>query len=154
MGSALTDAQSYALVGGFLGGFFATMGILVIAFYILLVIALWKIFEKAGEAGWKSLIPIYNLYVMCKIIGASFWISLIVLPIVVGIVGTLLFNDNKQAIDLISAIYSMVVDIYLSSKLAKAFGKGVGYTLGLILLPNIFQLILGFGSAEYQGTSK
>jgi hypothetical protein len=41
---------------------------------------MWKIFEKAGEAGWKSIIPIYNVYIMYKIVGMKnwFWYILIV----------------------------------------------------------------------------
>lgn len=36
-------------------------------FYILQVIAYWKIFTKAGEEGWKSIIPIYNGYVQYRL---------------------------------------------------------------------------------------
>ena len=28
--------------------------------YILVVIAMWKVFTKAGKPGWASLIPVYN----------------------------------------------------------------------------------------------
>ncbi len=44
-------------------GLLATWAIVVILWYVLQVIAYWRIFTKAGEAGWKSLIPIYNTYV-------------------------------------------------------------------------------------------
>jgi Family of unknown function (DUF5684) len=43
--------------------------------------------------------------------------------------------------------------IILCIDVAKSFGKGVGFAIGLILLPFIFFLILGFGSAQYQGPS-
>ncbi len=41
--------------------------------------------------------------------------------------------------------------IILTVDLAKSFGKGVGFALGLIFLPFVFFPMLGFGSAEYQG---
>ena len=41
-------------------------------FGVLVIIGLWKIFTKAGEKGWKSLIPIYNVYILFKISGRKF----------------------------------------------------------------------------------
>lgn len=40
--------------------------ILVIGWYILQVVAYWQIFEKAGEPGWKAIIPCYNTYTQYK----------------------------------------------------------------------------------------
>lgn len=37
------------------------------------------------------------------------------------------------------------------NKLSKAFGHGVGFTIGLVLIPNVMTLIIAFGSSEYQG---
>lgn len=96
---------------------------------ILLIISMWLIFSKAGQAGWKSLIPLYNLYILFKITWGSGWLFLLgCIPIV-----------------------NIVIYIITEYKLAKSFGKGVGTTLGLIFFPYIFQLILGFGSAQYEG---
>ena len=103
--------------------------ILVIAFYVLLVIADWKIFSKAGEDGWKSLIPIYNLYIYVKIMdGKGVKFLLLLIPIA-----------------------GFIYEIMLMLRTAKAFGKSTGFAVGLILLPNIFTLILGFGDAQYIG---
>ena len=44
-----------------------------------------------------------------------------------------------------------IIAIILLIDLAKSFGKGVGFGIGLLLLPFIFFPILGFGSAKYQG---
>ena len=38
----------------------AIYGTLCLIWYIILAIANWRIFTKAGEAGWKSIIPILN----------------------------------------------------------------------------------------------
>lgn len=146
----LTSTQAEAAAAGaIIGGTLAGIGIFALAFYILMVVALWKIFVKAGEAGWKSLIPIYNVYVFCKIIRVNFWIYVLLIPVILGVISALLFKDNQNAQTTLSGLYSLGLDIYLSIMLARAFKKGVGFTIGLILLPNIFQLILAFGSSKY-----
>ena len=96
----------------------------------------WKIFTKAGEAGWKSLIPVYNMVVLYKIIGLSPWLLLIYLTGIIPILGYIAI--------LVLSVISMV-------KLGQAFGKGAGFIVGLVFLTPIFQMILGFGSAEYVG---
>jgi hypothetical protein len=98
---------------------------------LLLIVAMWKVFTKAGQPGWASIIPIYNLYIWCKIVGRpGWWIILMLIPFVNIIVGIILCID-----------------------MAKSFGKGAGFGIGLALLGVIFIPILGFGSAQYQGPS-
>ena len=154
----MTNTQlSYAAAGGILGGMFTTMFICMIVIYILLVIAEWKIFTKAGEAGWKSLIPIYNTYIIYKISGISFltWfvVPCIVVPICVGVINAII--PAAQIVTAWISLIAMVVALVkMNIALADSFGKGTGFKLGLIFLPNIFTLILGFGSAEYQGPTE
>jgi Family of unknown function (DUF5684) len=96
---------------------------------LLIIVAMWKVFTKAGQPGWASIIPIYNLYIWCKIVGRPWWwILLMLIPFV-----------------------NFIIAIILCIDLAKSFGKGVGFGLGLALLGFIFWPILGFGSAQYQG---
>ena len=96
---------------------------------LLLIVAMWKVFTKAGQPGWASIIPIYNLYIWCKIVGRPWWwILLMLIPFV-----------------------NFIICIILCIDLAKSFGKGVGFGIGLALLGIIFFPILGFGSAQYQG---
>jgi len=156
---------SEALIGGAaVGGVLAATLIGALIFYIMIIIAWWKIFSKAGEKGWKSLIPIYNVYIIFKISGIKgwFWYNFIIViacSIITGVAGGIQYNENFEIVGnpsmvaiiatLFSYIFSFIVTIYMNYKLAKAFNKGIGYTLGLILLPNIFTLILGFGSAKY-----
>ena len=47
-------------------------------------------------------------------------------------------------------IVNIVILIIVLIDLAKAFGHGVGFALGLIFLGFIFSLILGFGKSTYQ----
>ena len=54
-------------------------------------------------------------------------------------------------ITIIIGIVVFVLTIISEYRLAKAYGHGGGYTVGLIFLNFIFMLILGFGKSEYQG---
>ena len=98
---------------------------------LLIIVAMWKVFSKAGQPGWASIIPIYNLYIWCKIVGRPWWwILLMLIPFV-----------------------NFIILIILCIDTAKSFGKGAGFGIGLALLGIIFWPILGFGSAQYQGAA-
>lgn len=123
------DFANGAATGAAAGAASTVYIIIALVMYVLLVIANWKIFTKAGEAGWKSLIPFYSTYIYVKLVDGNGWKFLLLL------------------IPIVNIVYFIILDI----KTAKAFGKGTGFTIGLIFLANIFTLILGFGSAEYIG---
>lgn len=96
---------------------------------IILIAAQWKIYSKAGQPGWASIIPFYNLYVLLKIIGKpTWWMILYFIPIV-----------------------NIVYLIWTINLLSKSFGKDEGFTVGLLFLGIVFYPILGFGSARYIG---
>ncbi|MBR3180462.1 signal peptidase I [Candidatus Saccharibacteria bacterium] len=101
--------------------------LIILAFVVLGIIAQWKIFKKAGEEGWKALIPIYNVYTLLNILSMEPLLCL------------LSFVPGAWF------ILSIVMDV----KLAQSFKKGTGFALGLIFLGPIFSLILAFGSAKY-----
>ena len=100
---------------------------------ILSVIACWRVYSKSRKPGWTSIIPIYNLYILLKIVGRpGWWIFLYFIPIV-----------------------NAVIHIIVSIDLAKAFGKST--TFGVVclwLLSIIGYMILGFGEAKYKGVPK
>lgn len=103
--------------------------ILALAFVVFFIASMWKVFEKAGQPGWACIIPIYNLYIMTKIVGKpGWWVVMFIIPIV-----------------------NYIFLIWMYNLISKSFGKDVGFTLGLIFLAPIFWPILGFGSATYQG---
>jgi hypothetical protein len=93
---------------------------------VLMIISWWKVFSKAGEPGWAILIPIYNVFVMCNVAKKpGIWVLLIFL---LGII----------------FIWPLMISI------AKNFGKGAGFGVGMVLLPVIFVPILAFSkSAVY-----
>ena len=145
----LTQNQALA-AGGILGGMLATVGVATLIVYILMIIAWWKIFTKAGEAGWKSLIPIYNTYVFCNIIGINFWIYVLAVPFVIGIIGAIVGTQSNLVV-ILQAAYVLFIDILFAIKLGDAFKKGAGFKVGLFFLPFIFYLILAFGNPKYAG---
>ena len=107
----------------------ASCWVLSIALMILLIVAKWKIYEKAGEEGWKSIIPFYSDYILYKIVWGNGWLFLLLcIPFV-----------------------NVAINILCMMKLAKAFGQSGAFAVGLIFLPNIFLLILGFGDYTYLG---
>ncbi len=106
--------------------------LIILLIFILMIASMWKIFEKAGREGWKSIIPFYNVWVLAEIVGKPGWLGLLMVIPYVG----------------------LIVAVYIYYLLAKSFGKGVLFTLGLFFLPFIFFPILGFGDAQYQGPPK
>lgn len=106
------------------------IGVLIyLAVIVLFIASMWIIFAKAGEPGWAAIIPIYNIIVLLKIIGKpAWWVILFLIPLV-----------------------NFVIGIIAMIQLAKVFGKGTGFGLGLIFLGFVFMPILAFGDAQYQG---
>ena len=147
----MADTEA-ALVGGLVGGALIIVVIIALIIGLLSIIAMWKIFTKAGEAGWKSIIPIYNIYTYCKIVGLNFWIWILLIPIVIGVITA--FINSEDISSSIASIYGLVVEIVFAIRLGKAFDKGTGFKIGLVLLPNIFQLVLAFDSSKYVGIQK
>jgi hypothetical protein len=108
-----------AFAGGMVFGF---LGVI-----LLTLASLWQIFNKAGEAGWKSLVPIYGMVVFQRILGRpGWWALLMFVPVVNVLIGLVECFD-----------------------LARVFGKGAGTALGLILLSPVFFAWLAFGPATY-----
>lgn len=137
-----------------LGGIYL---IFALVWWILQIVANWNIFTKAGEAGWKSLIPIYGDYISYKIAWQTsyFWLSFI-LGIVASYVSSANLNESMflTVIATLLRIVIAVINIIYCVKLSKAFGHGIGFAIGLILLQPIFLLILGFGSDQYYGADR
>ncbi len=122
-------------------GFFAALAglfFLWIVLYVVGVIALWKVFEKAGVEGWKAIIPIYNFWVYMEIAGKPGWWGLIGLTGIIPVIGW------------IGSLVAIVLWVLASLELAKAFGKDTVFAVvGLVIFSLIGLLILGFGDAKY-----
>jgi Family of unknown function (DUF5684) len=110
------------------GGGMGIVGMLfMLAFIGLMIASAWKVFTKAGQPGWAAIVPIYNMIVLLKIIGKPWW----------WLLGMLI------------PFLNFIVMIVVAVQLAKVFGKGIGFAVGLILLSFVFYPILAFGDAKY-----
>jgi len=117
--------------GGVAAGIGTGMVILYLAVIAILVIGMWKVFEKAGKPGWAAIVPIYNFIVLIEIVGKPMiWVLWLLIPCV-----------------------NFVFIIWLYNLVSKSFGKSEGFTVGMVLFPYIFWPILGFGDAKYLGPS-
>lgn len=152
----MSKEQELVLGWAVFGSFFTTVIMCAFILYVLTVIASWKIFTKAGLEGWKSLIPIYNAYLLYEIAGVNFWIYGLLIPFlsvfVQGIAGSINQEVIKSLIIIASSVVLIVAEWKFSKGLAASFGMRTGFAVGLLLSPYIFELILGFGSDKFQGT--
>lgn len=97
--------------------------------YVLVVVALWKVFTKAGHPGILAIIPLVNLIFLVKIAGYSGWLVLLYL------------------IPIVNIVFGILVAI----KLGANFGKGGVFSFFLLwLIPIIGYFVIGFGDAKYQ----
>lgn len=113
-----------ALICG--GGGFLFMAVI----FIVFIAIFWKVFSKAGQPGWASLVPIYNTWILVTEIAKKepLWFILTLVPFV-----------------------NIVASWVICQEVAKKFGKSETFGIGLFLLGPICWAILAFGSATYQG---
>ena len=110
-------------------GFPMTVLLLALALFLLIIVGQWVIFQKAGQAGWKSLIPFYNMYILMVISGKpGWWMFLLFVPLV-----------------------NVIILLFAFLSLAKKFGRSELFGIGLFLLPMIFIPLLAFSGSEYEG---
>ena len=124
-----------------------------VVWHILQAVADWKIFSKAGRPGILAFIPIVNIYVeygICwsKFVGLIYLVCVGVTSYVSGV------QEPSSTLTMVSGVASvaaLVLHIVQSIKLAKSFGKGVGYGILLILFGPLARLFLGLGDSRYIG---
>jgi len=113
--------------GGGIGG--ALVLLIELAILVAIIAGMWKMYAKAGKPGWAAIIPIYNVIVLLEICGRPiWWILLFLIPCVNFVIAIIVWID-----------------------VAKSFGKGTGFGLGLAFLGFISVPLLGFGSDKYIG---
>ena len=114
----------------------AGIGTVVLLFQLALIViqvtGMWAVFTKAGHAGWKAIIPVYNLYVMLQIGEQAWWWLLLVFVPVVNLY----------------AVYKIHAGV------ARAFGRGIGFGLGLAFFGILFFPLVGFGDYQYRSSSQ
>ena len=145
--SLLKDIFPYAIV----------LFIIFIVVYILLLpfIASWKLFKKVGIPGYKSLIPIYNEYLILKIAGMNgLWLIVAYSPFIIDSINNNFKDklpDYVYIILIVFTILAIIFNIIRSIKLSKAFDRGILFMIGMFFFPTIFEIILGMGRSQYIG---
>ena len=123
---------------------FVIMWIIYIAVAIFQIVCVWKVYKKAGKDGWEAIVPYYNSWVLCEIAGVKWWFFLgMCASSICGILGLI-------ALEPLAALAGIAFSFAVNYNIALKFGKdGVGYGIGLTLLPVVFYAILGFGDATF-----
>ena len=138
------DSYSYhtndpALVALIMGCYFLII-FLSLAAAALVYVSRWHIFKKMGMPGWKGIIPYYGDYMLFKTVWTTkaFWAMII--------------GAGVYLVLYLSSIFIIPVTVALAAlRLAKGFGKGAGFGVGMAFLSAIFYPILAFGKAQYIG---
>ena len=134
--------SSYSGSGG--GAAAALFFLFDIALYVATGIGLYGTFRKAGQPGWAGFVPIYNIYIMLKVAGRpTSWTWFVLAPIL---------TFWLLPLYLVVMIGIIVVSVIVLNDVSKSFGKGGGFTVGLVLLPVVFFNILGYGKSSYRGS--
>lgn len=137
---------------------------LMVAFIVVFIVGSWKMYRKAGEHGFAFLIPFYGSYVYYRMtfgIGwlflvptllfsaASFLLNMAETGLAIGTTDALMAALFCAILSLILVAVCLIITLVSDYKLAKAFGHGFGYFLGIVFLPYIFIPILGFGRSAF-----
>ena len=108
------------------------IGAISLGLVLLSVVAMWRLFSKAGQPGWHALVPVLNTYTLIKVSGRpGWWFFLFFVPCVGYVAAIIVFYD-----------------------VAKAFGRSSAFGVGTVVLSPIFFAILAFGSSEHVATER
>ena len=147
----MVPTNDYGLLAALMG-FLAVIIVASLIVMVLLIVSYWKIFTKAGEPGWKAIVPFLSDYTFYKLAWSTKWFWITLLLSAVYAIISIVFTENVAIVVISSLIFTIpiiVISCIFSHQLSKSFGQGGGFTAGLILLPIVFYPILAFGSAQY-----
>ena len=119
-----TSADYGASSSAGLGAGLMIYNLVILAFVIVSIVAMWKVYSKAGRPGWAAIVPFYSEYVLFDVV----------------------YGNGLKFLLLLVPLY---LRIKVTLDLAKAFGKSAGFGVGLIFLPPVFLSMLAFGDAQY-----
>lgn len=122
-----TSADYGASSSAGLGAGLMIYNLVILAFVIVSIVAMWKVYSKAGRLGWAAIVPFYSEYVLFDVV----------------------YGNGLKFLLLLVPLYNIYLGIKVKLDLAKAFGKSAGFGVGLIFLPPVFLAMLAFGDAQY-----
>ncbi|MBQ5951617.1 MAG: hypothetical protein IJL66_05715 [Lachnospiraceae bacterium] len=133
----------YGFARFFSGGMIFGIILAIIVAWVFVALIRWKLFEKAGVAGWKSLIPFYGDYVEYTIVweGKWFWFTL-----GAGVLASFVYLIPIIGMTILFAciLFMMVIKVVYYLQKAHAFGKGDGFAVGLMVNEFVFNILLAF----------
>lgn len=147
------------MLSGLILQFLPTIIAGVVAAYLVTFAIRWFVFVKAGEKGWKSLIPFYSDYITYKIA----WDGKVYLYLIGAQVGSMILSAIFSAIHpvmgavlgtplvILSTGVNSLAGMLMHFKMARAFGHKDFFAVGLWLFNNVFMTVLAFGDSVYQG---
>lgn len=133
------------------------LSVIAAAYIAIQIIANWKIFTKAGQQGWKCLVPGLSQYTAFKLAWKpSMFIAAVIIASADAVLITLasLFAELTfilMWLIMLASAATLIMYAAFTHKLSRAFRHGTAFTLGLLLLRPVFILVLAFGSSEYHG---
>ena len=151
------EAMDPTVLGGALiasTGILAVITVGALLRYLMQAIGYSKMYRKAGVAGWKAFIPVFNTYNNYKI---SWTGKFFFLYAALFVLFNVLYGGTALAVQLLAAaagVALIVVDMKQNLKMAKAFGKGTGTGIALFFFPGITSLVLGLGKAEFKAIAE
>lgn len=110
-------------------GFSIITNLISLAICIIVIVAEWKLFQKAGRPGWAALIPFYNTYIMFDIV----------------------YGNGIKFLTLLIPFYNIYVLIKLYLDLARCYGYPPVFGVGILFLSVVFLPMMAFSDSEYQG---
>ena len=134
-----TTSADDAAAAGVFALFAGVYMVIWLAVAVVMIVSMWKIFEKGGQEGWKSIIPFYNNYVLAEMVGKPGWWGLTPLAMLIPLV------------NFVAWIPVVVLMILIQIELAKSFGKEPVWALLLIFIPVVGYPMLAFSDAKYVG---
>ncbi|MBE5811077.1 MAG: hypothetical protein E7318_09130 [Clostridiales bacterium] len=149
----------YRVLSAFTGTIGSMMTAVILSAFTLTLCMRWFLFTKAGEKGWKALIPFYSDYALYKLV----WSGRIYLALMIGFGAAFVTGFTFGLISagfggflafviaiVVASAYALA-SLILQFKTARAFGQNNFFALGLYLLNPAFVAILAFGDCEYKG---
>lgn len=143
----IDSMSTYGSLLGVIMSFGLVLLLLLLAAIVLTVVGKWKVLSKLGKRPWAALIPFFSDYEMCVGVGTPQWLT-IACPVVGVVGGVLSFVTDGGTLASLCNVASFVLGCMLCHYTSKRFNKGLGWTVGLVLLGFVFWPILGLGSFD------
>ena len=134
-----TDLLFVGLVGGF--------GLVCLFLWAAWLAGMWRVFVKLGRPGWTCLVPIWSNWQLGRAVGPR---PLAIAYAAAAAAACLTFSAERldNVFLLVSFGLFLLTHLAVYYLLSRAFGRGVGYALGLAVLPFLFVPFLALSDDE------